>query len=41
MSEPMKFRRDLDDKWRFWPEKGVFLDGVTTVAELGEAPEPR
>lgn len=41
MSEPMKFRRDLDEKWHFWSEKDVFLDDETNVAELLKAPEPR
>lgn len=41
MSEPMKFRRDLDKKCRFWPKKGDFLDDVTNVAELLKAPESR
>ena len=36
-SKPMKFRRDLDKKWRFWSEKGDFLDDVTNVAELLKA----
>lgn len=37
MSKPMRFRRELDEKWRFWLENDDFLDEMTNIAELLKA----